>query len=457
MYNPFSKNKEAAQREQRLVKMQSNITSLVQNGVEQFGSSAIALRLSDAGISGGYHFADCLHNIYSNFGYPQQLQFYNFWNMYRRNGTAKAIINTPPNITWMDDPIIEASDSFLNDLNILIEEKSLWGRLKGLDKRQRVGRYAGLFIEIKDGKTTDLPVDTVAGIGSIVSFKPIYESQLEVATEDDDGHPTMYNYNSGAIGNRNDRSSQAKSIHPDRIVISAEGADDGSIYGIPELEACFNSLMDLVKIGGASGEGYYQNTRQAPVIQAGADSKLPTSKAAMDEWEKELTEYLNDWRKYWVSEGMELKFPDISLADPKEHRQTAYNDCSASSGIPNTMLNGSQTGVLAGNKDYTFFLMGQNSRRNEHGTCMVRDTIDRLISYGALKKEKYTVTWTDLLSMSELELAEIANKKADTNVKQFQAAQPPVYAVEVIQEGAGIEIELLEMPTEEDDNEDTEG
>ena len=100
------------QREVRLSKIQSNISDLVQNGVNQFGQSAIALRLSDAGLSGGYHAADCLHNIYSNFGYPQTLQFYNFWNMFRRNGTAKAIINIPPNITWLDDPTIEASDQF---------------------------------------------------------------------------------------------------------------------------------------------------------------------------------------------------------------------------------------------------------------------------------------------------------------------------------------------------------
>jgi len=246
--------KQLEQREARLNKLQDNITQLVHNGVNQFGQSAIALRLSDAGISGGYHFADCLHNIYANFGYPQQLQFFNFWNMYRRNGTAKAIVNIPPNITWLDAPTIEASNRFLSDLEKLIEDRKLWSRLKGLDKRQRVGRYAGLFIEIKDGKELDQPVDTVSGVDAVVSFKPIYESQLTVATVDDDGNPTMYNYNSSAVGNRDDKSARSAMLHPDRVVVSAEGADDGSIYGIPELEGCFNSLMDLVKLGGASGE-----------------------------------------------------------------------------------------------------------------------------------------------------------------------------------------------------------
>lgn len=438
------------QRELKLNIMEEKLTQLVQNGVNQFGQSAIALRLSDAGISGGYHFADCLRNVYSNFGYPQQLQFFNFWNMYRRNGTAKAIVNIPPNITWIDDPEIEASDRFISELETLVENKKLWSRLKGLDKRQRVGRYAGLFIEIKDGKQLDQPVDTVSGVDAIVSFKPIYESQLTVATTDDDGNPTMYNYNSSATGNRDDRSARSALLHPDRVVISAEGADDGSIYGVPELEACFNSLMDLVKIGGASGEGYYQNTRQAPVINAGKDSKLPTNDAAIKEWEQDLEAYLNDWRKFWVGEGLELQFPDISLADPKEHRQTAINDCSASSGIPNNMLNGTQTGVLAGDKDYTFFLMGQNSRRKEYGTDTVKDVLNRLISYGALPNEKFKVTWTDLLTLSDMELAELADKQASANQKQFQAGQPAIFPVEHIQEAVGVEVEKLEMPDESD-------
>lgn len=448
------KSKEAKaqeQREIRLNQLQSNISDLVQNGINQFGQSAIALRLSDAGISGGYHFADCLHNIYANFGYPQQLQFFNFWNMYRRNGTAKAIVNLPPSITWLDPPEIEASDKFLKDIAFLVEDKKLWSRLKGLDKRQRVGRYAGLFIEIKDGKELDQPVDSVAGVKSIVSLKPIYESQLTVATTDDDGNPTMYNYNSSAIGNRDDRSARSATLHPDRVVISAEGADDGSIYGIPELEGCFNSLMDLVKIGGASGEGYYQNTRQAPVITAGEKAKLPTGEDAIKEWENELTEYLNDWRKFLVMEGMELQFPDISLADPEQHRQTAVNDCSASSGIPNNMLNGSQTGVLAGNKDYTFFLMGMNSRRTEYGTDTVKDVLNRLISYGALPKEKFKVTWTDLLTLSDMELATLAKTQSEANRNQFLAGQPAIFPVEHIQEAVGVDVEPLEMPSEIDD------
>ncbi len=375
--------------------------------------------------------------------------------MYRRNGTAKAIVNIPPNITWMDDPEIEASESFLKDWEFLKEERDLISRLKGLDKRQRVGIYAGLLIEIKDGKQLNEPVDSVSSVEQIVSFKPVYEAQLTVSELNEDGSPAMYNFNSAAFGNRDNKASRSATVHPDRIVISAEDADDGSIHGVPALEACFNSLMDLVKIGGASGEGYYQNTRQAPIIKAGKDAKIPIDDTALKIWEEDLTSYLNDWRKFWISDGLDLEFPDINLSDPKEHRQTAINDCSAASEIPNTMLNGTQTGVLAGIKDFTFFLMGQNSRRKRFGTKTVKDVLKRLIKYKALPNEKFKVTWNDLLTLSDLEKAELAVKMSTANKNQFDSAQPVIYPVENIQESVGVEVEFVEMPTEID-NADTE-
>ena len=43
-------------------------------------------------ISGGYDYADTLHNIYLDYGYPQKLEFEMFWNMYRRFGVAKNIV-----------------------------------------------------------------------------------------------------------------------------------------------------------------------------------------------------------------------------------------------------------------------------------------------------------------------------------------------------------------------------
>jgi len=47
-------------------------------------------RLASA-ISGGYDNADTMHNIFTDFGYPETVAFDHNWNMYRRFGIAKNV------------------------------------------------------------------------------------------------------------------------------------------------------------------------------------------------------------------------------------------------------------------------------------------------------------------------------------------------------------------------------
>ena len=102
-------------------------------------------------VSGGYDYADTLHNVYADYGYPANLEFFNFWNMFRRFGVARRAVTGYVDQTWLDDPIITSTDARFNrDLAVLVGtssdtskpagSKGLFRRLKGLDQRQRVGR-----------------------------------------------------------------------------------------------------------------------------------------------------------------------------------------------------------------------------------------------------------------------------------------------------------------------------
>ena len=228
---------------------------------------------------------DQLHNVYCDFGYPNYLDFFNYWNMFRRFGIAARVVNLVPDLCWLMPPVVTSKNTqFDAEFKALLKNTKLWNRLKGLDKRQRVGRYAGLFIQVSDGKKPDQPVENLNGVANIVNLKPIYEGQLEVTTTEqnnlnpDYGNPTMYNYNSGDVGNRNDEAATSYNIHPSRLIMAAEGADDGSIYGISSLENIFNDLIDMRKISGAGGEGFYQNSRNAPVINVKEGYKAPDPK-----------------------------------------------------------------------------------------------------------------------------------------------------------------------------------
>jgi len=372
-----------------------------------------------AQMSGGYDNSDTIHNIYNDFGYPDQLQFSNYWNMYRRFGVASAVVNIPPNLSWLKPPSIESSDRFEREFEELVKNTNLWNRLKGLDKRQRIGRYAGLFVEVADGLMPEEEIGMLNSISQIVNLKPIYEGQLIVdATERNQtspnyGQPIMYEFNPSGDGDRNRDEAMTKKIHPSRLIIAAEGADDGSIYGISALENIYNDLMDLRKISGAGGEGFYQNTRNAPVITAQEGFKAPSTTAEKEALETEIDDFLAKWQRKFVSRGLEFNYPNIRLDSPKEFAEVIWNNISAGSGISSSELRGAQTGVLAGDKDNKSTMVMIQSRRENFVNELVTDVIDWFIRYGVLENTQYEINWDDMTETSESDQWDLNNKKAD--------------------------------------------
>lgn len=407
-------------------------------------------------VSGGYDFADTLHNIYLDFGYPQSLQFSNFWNMYRRFGIAQNVVELPVETSWMNPPTIESENpQFNKELEKLIEQVRLFQRLKGLDTRQRVGRYAGMFMRVRDSKKPDQPIDgKLSGLGAIMQMIPLYESQLKVLETDNDPTserytmPTMYQLNSSATGSRDEQSGESFSIHPDRIVIAAEGADNGGIYGIPALEAGYNSLMDLRKIIGGGGEGFYKNSAQSIVFGLKDTANAANVKSLLSDFNDNADDFMrNRQRRSLMAPGMDANVLGSELAQPKEFFMNALNDVAASARpmIPATILVGQQTGRLASEEDSRGFLSGINSRNENFTTSMVRDNIDWLIKWGILPAAEYTVEWDDLLALSDSEKLERGEKMSVINEAQFKAGGEKPFTGEEIREMSGFD------PMEEED------
>ena len=315
----WNKKKEA-------VYTQSDVDSLRQDiATNATQAEGLRKRLS-AAISGSYDNADTLHNVYLDYGYPLTLEFSHYWNMFRRFGIAKNVVELPVDTCWISHPEIDGGDKFNNAFESLSERIKFWHRMKGLDNRQRVGRYAGMFMRVKDGKRPDQPLEgTLGGELALVEIMPLYESQLQVLTVDDDvtsesyGMPTMYEFNGSAEGNRNEKLATNFNIHPSRLVLASEGADDGGIYGISSLEAPYNSLMDLRKIMGAGGEGFYKNASKDVVFEL----KDAASASQNAELLKAFNENYDDWaanrsrRSIWTP-GLEAKTLDSNLVNPKE-------------------------------------------------------------------------------------------------------------------------------------------
>lgn len=416
-------------------------------------------------VSGGYDFGDILHQIYEDFGYPETLGFSNYWNMYRRFGPAQAVCEIPVDITWLEVPEVDGGAEFNTAFEALVEKTKLWKKLKGVDNRQRVGRYAGLFVRVKDGQKPDKEVTSLSSLENIASLTPLYESQLVVATTDNDpkspdfGNPITYDFNGAVVGNRNEEQVTSFQIHKSRVIIWAEGADDGSIYGKSAIESVYNDLMDLRKISGSGGEGFYQNTRNAPVINTKEEYEAPTGQDKLD-LENEIDEFLNKWRKKFVAQGLEFDYPDITLDNPKPFYDNSMNNISAGAKIPSKLINGNQTGKLAGDGDNKHFLTLMNSRRENFAAEGIELTILWFVEHNILPEPvNLTIEWDDLLAQSDKEGLELGKFMSETNRNQFQAGGEHVYSPEQIAETSGFDFEEVELPDEtleEDEMDDNE-
>ncbi len=417
---------------------------------------------SVAMMSGGYDYADTLHNIYLDFGYPSTLKFSNYWNMYRRFGVAKNVVELPVDAAWSTPPTIEGPEKFLAEIEKLNNRINLWLRIKGLDTRQRVGRYAGIFMRVRDGKEPDQPLEgTLNGESALMDMVPLYESQLEVIKSDTDpksetfGQPLLLQYSQSIEGNRNEEIKNTISIHVSRVVFAAEGADDGWIYGIPALEAVYNSLMDLRKVIGGGGEGFYKNAAQNIVFNLKDTASAATYKDKLDKFNDQFDDFShNRFRRSMWTPGMEATTLDSTLVQPKQFFDVALNDVAAGSQIPATILIGQQTGRLASDEDSQQFLATVQSRRENFMTEMIRDVFDWMIEYGILSSAEYEVEWDDLLARSDKERLENAKSMALVNRDQYNSGGEVPFTAEDIREAAGFDPEVEEEPGEEGEIED---
>jgi len=416
-------------------------------------NSAVTTIISGSrSLSGGNDLADTLHNVYADFGYPSQVSFYNLWHMYRRLGVARNAVEKIPAIGWSTPPTVTGSESFNREFETLVDNFYLWQRIKGVDIRQRVGRYAGAFFRVRDGKQPHEPFESkLSGLGALVSIMPLYESQLfvtEVYTDPNDpnfGLPKMYHYNAGIVGNRNELTASSIRIHPSRIVIAAEGADDGSIMGIPVLESVYNSLMDIRKIIGAGGEGFYKNAAQSVLFDLKDPASALQYREKLDEFNDEFDKFSRArFRKGMWTPGMTAKVLDSNLKEPKQFFDDALNDIAAGTDTPATILIGKQTGRLASDEDSKQFLAAIQARRLSFMTELVAEIVDWLMEAGILVNSEYDIEWDDLLARSDSEKISNAKDLSSINKTEFDSGNMVPFSPEEIRIAAGYDPEELD-------------
>ena len=391
---------------------------------------------------GGDPFADTKHmKAWFDYGYPMAVDFYMHWNMYKRNGLAKAGVDIPVNLCWMDSPTIRSGDDdehketpWEKAANALAKRLKLWRHLRDADRMQRVGRYSAIFIRVRDGLSPDKPLGNIKE-GQIIELMPLWEGQLEPNDVDQNtasdtySKPLNYTYSATGTGNQNNKAADSFQIHHSRLILLSEDAVGGSIYGTPTNEAGFNALLDWDKIRGSGGEASWLAAANKQILTPKEGSSGSISAETLDGINDALKDMKEGLDEALFLSGVESTAMNNTVPDPEIYKDMALEEYSASVQLPAKILVGTQSGVKAGDEDTAGLMRMMQSRRVN---CL-NDFIDSFLTwcykYGVLvmPEDGHTIAWSDLTAPSLMQRIDAIVKMAQTNISERGSGNGPVF------------------------------
>lgn len=408
-------------------------------------------------INGDAYRLSSKHDHYKDFGWPDKLGFEQFYRMYCRNSIASAVVDKTISKVWQDDPQVWESDEPTEskaeaDIADRFADLRIWQSLAEADRRSMVGRYSAAIIRVADGKPFDQPVDRVAGLPALRGIIPAWESQLYPVQWDQDitsefyGLPTMFQFSEAAITDVVNSAPRSFAVHPDRVLIWSR---DGTVVGRSEIESIYNDLIDVEKIKGAGGEGFWKTSRGALTVEAPEGMNPAVLAQSMDTTIAGLRGKLNDqvddfqsgFDKMLMLGGMQAKPISVSLPSPEHFFAGPIQSICAAMLIPMRELMGSQSGQRASDEDSRQWALTCNSRRVNRCKPLILELLNRFEKWGVIPERDWFVGWQDLTESTAEAKMERAFKMQDINAKAPLGDQPPFTPDEIRQE-AGFEVRV---------------
>lgn len=381
------------------------------------------------------YFPDTKHNHYKDFGWPEHLTFAQLYSAYDRNSIARAAVRKTSRKVWQTSPVIREADegadetTFEEEIRRRFQRLRLWQKFAEAERRSMVGSYAGLILRVADDKSFREPVDSVTGgLDGLVEVIPAWENQLTVSQWDDDaqsetyGRPKMFQYVEAQVGSNPQGRNRAFEVHPDRVIIVST---TGDVHGESLLRAGYNDLIDMEKIKGAGGEGFWKNAKAAPVLQVDKDAQLQQMAQAMGVDISDIAEAMNEQTEAWqkgfdkllMVQGIEAKTLGITLPDPEPFFGAPLQSFAASVEMPVKILIGMQTGERASQEDANEWSQTCMGRRSDITEPAIMEMVNRLEMFGILPDRDWWLDWDDLTEATQAEKIDRASKMADVNQK----------------------------------------
>lgn len=400
------------------------------------------------------------------YGFKQNLDFHDFYKLYRRNGLAAGAVNKLAGTCWKTNPWVIEGDEEDESKKESAWEKSatkvltakLWRRFRLADERRLVGRYAGLVLRIRDSGKWHEPVK--GGNKALEEVVPVWAASLKVSewvtdlTSVDYGKPKFWSYveqgSNGQPGNN-------IKIHPDRVFILGDYASDA----IGFLEPVYNNFVSLEKVEGGSGESFLKNAARQLNINYDKEIDFKNLAAMYGVSVSDLMEKMNEAavemnRANDVllnTQGATVTPLVSTVPDPKPTYDVNLQTISAGLDIPSRVLVGNQQGERASTEDLKFFHARCQSRRMDL-SFEIEELVDHLIRIGVLGTTgEKTVMWGDLTEQTSAEKLDNASKMATINQTALATGEE-VFGSNEMRVAAGFDPKDSETPLPDEDDDD---
>ena len=402
---------------------------------------------------------------WTQYGYSTNPTFSEMLRAYERHPAAHGAVHRLLDKCWQSLPRIKspASDDetpWEQRVNAVLRSTQAWAKLRDLDRRNMVGRYAALIYRVADGKSLREPLDRAA---RLVDLVPLYEDQLRVTMWDSDttsptyGQPLMFQYQSRRVttGDNQGQPIEWADVHPSRVQILAEGSVGDMFDGVPMLRAGFNALVDLEKISGGSGESFLKNSARTLVFQYDRDAAVQLLGENGEEvnvrqaHEQQARALNRNQDASIVMQGGTASTLQTSTHDPEPSFMVAANLFAASVRIPFTLLFGQQTGRLASDEDKADFAARAKSRQTNELTPMLEQFVQRMQAAGVIEPGEFEIEWPDVAAPSESEKVELLKAYTAAMREAFAAGVQGLFEADELRRVVGFEpLQNDGIPTE---------
>lgn len=392
------------------------------------------------------------------YGWPETVGFDQMYRAYERSGAGFGAVHRLVDGCWKKTPRIKSpwqdnETPWERKVSQVIKSIRGWAKLKELDRRNMVGRYAGLIYRVADNKPLDQPLDRATKLVDIV---PVWEGQLKVTKWHSDpadaeqyGKPAMFQYRRRDLSatDNQGKPDEWADVHPSRVQILAEGSAGDMFEGVPLLRAGFNQLVDLEKISGGSGESFLKNSARTivfeyePTASVQAITQADGSTKSVREVHEDQTRSLNrNQDSSIVLQGGKASTLQTQTSDPKPSFEVAANLFAASVRLPFTVLFGQQTGRLASNEDKEDAIARYKGRQENELTPMIEEFVRRMQACGVIEAGEFEIEWPDIAAPSDEQKLNNLNKMVEAMVKAFQAGlAEPLFDINELRKVAGYE------------------